>query len=80
MPLFNFTSYVPRRSRSILTITAPGKVFSTPALICHGEIGVLMRKGQDDLLVLVNAVIAQMKADGALRQLHEKYGLVYGYE
>ena len=45
----------------------------------HGEIGVLMRKGQDDLLALVNAVIAQMKADGSLRQLHEKYGLVYGY-
>ena len=46
----------------------------------HGEIGVLMRKEQDDLLVLVNAVIAQMKADSTLRQLHEKYGLVYGYE
>ena len=46
----------------------------------HGEIGVLMRRGQDDLLTLVNAVIAQMKADGSLRQLHEKYGLVYGYE
>ena len=38
-----------------------------------------MRKGQDDLLALVNAVIAQMKADGTLRELHEKYGLVYGY-
>ena len=46
----------------------------------HGEIGVLMRKGQDDLLTLVNSVIAQMKTDGSLRQLHEKYGLVYGYE
>ncbi|MBO4721259.1 MAG: transporter substrate-binding domain-containing protein [Prevotella sp.] len=46
----------------------------------HGEIGVLMPKGQDDLLALVNAVIAKMKADGSLRQLHEKYGLVYGYE
>ena len=46
----------------------------------HGEIGVLMRKGQDDLLALVNAVIAQMKNDGSLRQLHEKYGLLYGYE
>jgi len=45
----------------------------------HGEIGVLMRKGQDDLLTLVNAVIAQMKDDGSLRKLHEKYGLVYGY-
>jgi len=43
----------------------------------HGQIGVLMRKGQDDLLALVNAVIAQMKADGTLRQLHEKNGLVY---
>lgn len=45
----------------------------------HGEIGVLMRKGQDDLLALVNAVIAQTKADGRLRELHERYGLVYGY-
>ena len=45
----------------------------------HGEIGVLMRKGQDDLIALVNSVIAQMKADGSLRQLHKKYGLVYGY-
>ena len=45
----------------------------------HGEIGVLMRKGQDDLLQLVNDVIRQMKSDGSLRQLHEKYGLMYGY-
>ncbi len=43
----------------------------------HGEIGVLMRKGQDDLLQLVNDVIRQMKSDGSLLQLHEKYGLVY---
>lgn len=46
----------------------------------HGEIGILMRKGQDDLLALVNAIIAQMKTDGSLRRLHEKYGLVYGYK
>ena len=45
----------------------------------HGEIGVLMRQGQDDLLALVNAVIAQMKTDGSLRKLHEKYGLIYRY-
>ncbi|MBO4464275.1 MAG: transporter substrate-binding domain-containing protein [Prevotella sp.] len=45
----------------------------------HGEIGVLMRKGQDDLLDLVNALITQMKTDGTLRELHEKYGLVYDY-
>ena len=45
----------------------------------HGEIGVLMQKGQDDLLALVNSVIAKMKADGTLRQLHEKYGLIYAY-
>ena len=43
----------------------------------HGEIGVLMRKGQDDLLQMVNATIRQMKVDGSLRKLHEKYGLVY---
>ena len=55
---------------------------AAPLLNCpftHGEIGVLMRKDQDDLLALVNTVIAKMKADGSLRQLHEKYGLVYGY-
>ena len=45
----------------------------------HGEIGVLMHKGQEDLLQLVNDVIRQMKSDGSLRQLHEKYGLVYAY-
>ena len=31
----------------------------------HGEIGVLMRRGQDDLLAIVNTVISQMKADGS---------------
>ena len=46
----------------------------------HGEIGVLMQKGQEDLLQLVNNVIQQMKSDGSLRLLHEKYSLVYGYE
>ena len=46
----------------------------------HGEIGVLMQKGQDDLLQMVNNVICQMKSDGSLRKLHEKYGLIYAYE
>ena len=46
----------------------------------HGERGVLMRRGQDDLLHLVNDVIRQMKADGTLKQLHEKYGLVYAFD
>ena len=66
---------------------APWYVQSDPRLAApllhapftHGEIGVLMRKGEDDLLALTNAVIARMKADGTLRQLHERYGLVYGY-
>jgi cyclohexadienyl dehydratase len=43
----------------------------------HGEIGVLMRKGQDDLLQMVNSFIRQMKNDGYLRKLHKKYGLLY---
>ena len=45
----------------------------------HGEIGVLMQKGQEDLLQIVNSTILQMKSDGTLRSLHEKYGLVYAY-
>ena len=46
----------------------------------HNEIGVLMRKGQEDLLQMVNIIIRQMKADGTLRQLYEKYGLTYRKE
>ncbi len=46
----------------------------------HGEIGILMQKGQEDLLQMVNNIIRQMKSDGSLRKLHEKYGLVYAYE
>ena len=45
----------------------------------HGEIGVLMQKGQEDLLQMVNNIIRQMKSDGTLRKLHEKYGLIYAY-
>ncbi len=45
----------------------------------HGEIGVLMQKGQEDLLEMVNNTILKMKSDGTLRRLHEKYGLVYAY-
>lgn len=45
----------------------------------RGEIGMLMRRGQDDLLEMVNGVIRRMKSDGTLRRLHEKYGLVYAY-
>lgn len=45
----------------------------------RGQIGVLMRKGQEDLLIFINDVIKQMKTDGSLKELHEKYGLVYNY-
>ena len=45
----------------------------------HGQIGVLMQKGQEDLLQVVNSTIQKMKSDGTLRQLHAKYGLVYAY-
>lgn len=45
----------------------------------HGFIGVLMRKGQEDLLKVVNEVIGEKKADGSLRGLHDKYGLVYSF-
>ena len=41
----------------------------------HSEIGVLMRKGQDDLLQFVNNLIRQMKSDGLLERMKEKYGL-----
>ena len=40
-----------------------------------GEIGILMRKGQEDLLEFINATLREMKADGSLKALHQKYGL-----
>lgn len=40
----------------------------------HGQIGVLMAKGQDDLLAFINEQIAQMKKDGSLNRLLKKYG------
>lgn len=46
----------------------------------RGEIGVLMQNGQDDLLRVVNALIAEMKNDSTLLLLHQRYGLVYGYQ
>ena len=45
----------------------------------HGEIGVLMQMGQEDLMEMVNNAIRKMKSDGTLRRLHEKYGLAYAY-
>ena len=45
----------------------------------RGQIGILMRKGQDDLMKLVNSTIRRMKSNGSLKSLHDKYGLVYGY-
>lgn len=45
----------------------------------HGKIGVLMRKGQEDLMDVVNTTIRKMNSDGTLRRLHEKYGLVYAF-
>ena len=41
----------------------------------HGEIGVLMRKGQDDLLAFVNDALRRMAADGTLDALRRKHGL-----
>jgi cyclohexadienyl dehydratase len=41
----------------------------------HSEIGVLMRKGQDDLLQFTNEMIRQMKTDGSLERMKERYGL-----
>jgi len=36
-----------------------------------------MRKGQDNLMQIVNATLQRMKSDGTLRRLQEKYGLNY---
>ena len=65
------------------TTEAPWYVQNDPRLAApllnkpftHGEIGILMRKGLDDLLQYINDIIHQMKEDGSLQKLKEKYGL-----
>ncbi len=46
----------------------------------NGFIGVLMRKGQEDLMETVDGIIEKMKTDGSLRHLHEKYGFDYSFQ
>ena len=41
----------------------------------HGEIGILMRKGQDDLLQVVNDIIRKMKRNGTFRRLKKEWGV-----
>ena len=41
----------------------------------HGEIGILMRKGQNDLLQMVNGIIRKMKRNGTLRRLKKEWGV-----
>lgn len=43
----------------------------------NSQIGVLMRKGDEDLLKRVNCIIDSCKADGTLKRLYEKYGFSY---
>lgn len=43
----------------------------------NGMIGALMRKGDEDLLKVVNSVIETCKKDGTLKRLHDKYGFIY---
>lgn len=54
-------------------LSAP--LINTP--FTNSFIGALMPKGQEDLLNLVNELIQQMRADGSLKLLHEKYGLAF---
>lgn len=44
-----------------------------------GEVGVLMPKGNEELLQKVNSFIRRIKNNGDLKQLHEKYGFMYRY-
>ena len=71
--LTHATLLVHQSNEEIPTLIAEGEADVMITEITHGEIGVLMRRGQEDLLLFVNHVIAQMKADGTLRALIEKY-------
>ncbi|MCF0168151.1 MAG: transporter substrate-binding domain-containing protein, partial [Bacteroidales bacterium] len=44
-----------------------------------GMIGVLMRKGDEDILNRVNGIFQRCKKDGTLKRLHDKYGFNYNF-
>lgn len=48
--------------------------------LTHATIVVHQSNLEIPRLIAVNKVIEQMKADGSLKKLHEKYGLVYAFE
>ncbi|MDA3053745.1 MULTISPECIES: transporter substrate-binding domain-containing protein [unclassified Campylobacter] len=69
------------------TTEAPYYVANNPKLAApllespftRDEIGALMSQNKGDLQSFVNKVIAEMKANGELKKITEKYGLVYSY-
>ena len=42
-------------------------------------IGVLMPKGQEDLLQMVNSILQKMKENGSLKAIYEKYSFAYSF-
>ena len=75
-------SYVPTSWPTLSSDVQNDTRLAAPLLekpFTRGQIGVLMRKGQDDLLKKVNEKIRGLKSSGELKELHEKYGLIYGY-
>lgn len=45
----------------------------------QSQIGVLMPKGQEDLLEMIDSLLQRMKEEGTLQSLYEKYSLVYPF-
>ncbi|MCF0173573.1 MAG: transporter substrate-binding domain-containing protein, partial [Bacteroidales bacterium] len=42
-----------------------------------GMIGVLMRKGDEELLSRINDILDECRKNGTLKRLHDKYGFKY---
>lgn len=57
---------------SLLDSTAPGQ-FETKFVMSSQLQGVAVRPGSDELLAFVNDVLTQMKQDGRLNAIHEKW-------
>ena len=71
------SGHVGRKIAATLSSTGSPSIFMHPVEAMHGDLGVLMPKGSEELLAYVNQFLAEEAASGRISELAEKY--IYRY-